>query len=37
MHELGYALVANFLEPHASWDGEEISFNVEVDIWKVSY
>lgn len=33
MHELGDTSVANFLEPHASWDSELISFDVEVDIW----
>jgi len=33
MHELGDTSVANFLEPHASWDGELISFDVEVNIW----
>lgn len=33
VHELGNTCVTNFLEPHASWDGEFISFDVEVDIW----
>ena len=35
MHELGDTSATNFLEPHASWDGELFSLDVEVDVWNL--
>jgi hypothetical protein len=35
MHELGDASASNFFEPHASWDCELVTLNMEVDVWNL--